>query len=147
SRRPREKTSLREGLQAPSATVQLTGPPHQAPQSAEAATVQMIWAAEGSPHRNDVFSRGLFTRALDVRSVSSRGVLDARSSFEPRPQTTCTRTISSDPASASPAARSRRRATSAIVAEASGVAPRAKERAAESASAAPPAIVASAATP
>ena len=33
----------------------------------------MIWAAEGSPHRNEVFSRGLFTRALDVRSVSSRG--------------------------------------------------------------------------
>ena len=42
AKRPREKTSLREGLQAPSATVQLTGPTHQAPQSAEAATVQMI---------------------------------------------------------------------------------------------------------
>ena len=28
----------------------------------------MIWAAEGSPHRDEVFSRGHFTRVLDVRS-------------------------------------------------------------------------------
>jgi hypothetical protein len=28
----------------------------------------MIWAAEGSPHRDEVFSRGLFTPVLDVHS-------------------------------------------------------------------------------
>src|SRR6185369_7307238 len=83
SRRPREKTSLREGLQAPSASVQLTGPPHQAPQSAEAATVQLIWAAEGSPHRNEVFSRGLVTPALDVPSTSLAS--RARSTAPPPP--------------------------------------------------------------
>jgi len=38
---------------------------------AEAAAFQLGLAAEGSPHRDEVFSRGLFTPALDVRSFFS----------------------------------------------------------------------------